>query len=206
MNNNLLNVVDYLLDGISFIINNYLPENDIITSYNEELRNIIIEDQNINNYKFLEIPIKHLHVRDKIQKYSLTNNYLINEYEQKQYYRLYLFIILPNDIFVKLYRSTNNFVNWNIHTFDLFTFFLDLYANNIIKPNNNIDNISNFIIDKFKFKSSLIFNKDLIYTTYQNLIIELNIVFYNLTYNDLKNKIIHNDLYGIFISNYIKNI
>ena len=206
MNNNLLNVVDYLLDGISFIINNYLPENDIITSYNEELRNIIIEDENINNYKFLEIPIKHLQVRDKIQKYSLTNNYLINEYEQKQYYRLYLFIILPNDIFVKLYRSTNNFVNWNIHTFDLYTFFLDLYANNIIKPNNNIDNISNFIIDKFKFKSSLIFNKDLIYTTYQNLIIELNIVFYNLTYNDLKNKIIHNDLYGIFISNYIKNI
>ena len=206
MNNNLLNVVDYLLDGISFFINNYLPENDIITSYNEELRNIIIEDENINNYKFLEVPIKHLQVRDKIQKYSLTNNYLINEYEQKQYYRIYLFIILPNDIFVKLYRSTNNFVNWNIHTFDLFTFFLDLYANNIIKPNNNIDNISNFIIDKFKFKSSLIFNKDLIYTTYQNLIIELNIVFYNLTYNDLKNKIIHNDLYGIFISNYIKNI
>lgn len=209
-NNKLLRVVDYLLDGISIFVNNYLPENDIILGYNEELRNIIIEDENINNYKFLEVPIQYLYIRDKIKKYSLTNNYFRNEYKQIQYYRLYLFIILPNDIFVKIYRSTNNFVNWNINTFDLFTFFLDLYANNIIKTNRNntniIENISNIIIDKYKYKSSVNYNKELLLNAFEELIIELNIILYNLSNNDLRIKIIHNDLYGNFITNIVKNI
>ena len=101
---------------------------------------------------------------------------------------------------LKLYRSTNDFNNWEVHTFEIFTFLLDLYANNILKNNdeNNkiIENLSTIIINKYNFQSSIFINNDILHIGYKELIIDFNIIANNLSSYDLKINIPHNDLYS----------
>jgi hypothetical protein len=203
--------LDCVLDGANYLMNQVLPDKEILKDCFEKIRDIKIDNKDeLDNFNFLEIPTKYLYIRDKIQKYSLTNNFSLNKYQQIEYYRIYLFIILPNDIFLKLYRSTNDFNNWEVHTFEIFTFLLDLYANNILKNNdeNNkiIENLSTTIIHKYNFQSSIFINNDILHIGYKEFIIDFNIIANNLSNYDLKINIPHNDLYGDFMSSIIQNM
>jgi hypothetical protein len=203
--------LDCVLDGANYLMNQVLPDKEILKDCFEKIRDIKIDNKDeLDNFNFLEIPTKYLYIRDKIQKYSLTNNFSLNKYQQIEYYRIYLFIILPNDIFLKLYRSTNDFNNWEVHTFEIFTFLLDLYANNILKNNdeNNkiIENLSTTIINKYNFQSSIFINNDILHIGYKEFIIDFNIIANNLSNYDLKINIPHNDLYGDFMSSIIQNM
>ena len=203
--------LDCVLDGANYLMNQVLPDKEILKDCFVKIRDIKIDNKDeLDNFNFLEIPTKYLYIRDKIQKYSLTNNFSLNKYQQIEYYRIYLFIILPNDIFLKLYRSTNDFNNWEVHTFEIFTFLLDLYANNILKNNdeNNkiIENLSTTIINKYNFQSSIFINNDILHIGYKEFIIYFNIIANNLSSYDLKINIPHNDLYGDFMSSIIQNM
>ena len=197
--------LDCVLNGANYLINQVLPEKDILKDYFERINNIKIDNKDeLDNYNYLEIPTKYLYIRDKIQKYSLTNNFIINKFQQIEYYRLYLFIILPNDVFLKLYRSTNDFNDWEVHTFELFTFLLDLYANNILKNDEDnhkiIENLSVSIINKYNFKSSKFIGKNILNNAHKEFIIDFNMITHNLSNYDLKINIPHNDLYSSTMS------
>ena len=197
--------LDYVLNGANYLMNQVLPEKEILKNYFEKINDIKIDNEDeLNKYYYLEIPNKYLYIRDKIQKYSLTDNFIINKYQQIEYYRLYLFIILPNDVFLKLYRSSNDFNEWEVHTFELFTFLLDLYANNILKNNEDnhkiIENLSSSIINKYNFKSSKFIENNILNEAYKEFIIDFNMITHNLSNYDLKINVPHNDLYSTALS------
>lgn len=122
--NYLTNTFDYCLEKTYGYINNYLPDSIILKNHKELLD--IYEGENL---------------RDYIEKYSKNVNKIPSEiFERLQLYKLYLYSFLPNNIYLKLFRDTNNFYSWTTDDFNDFTHLIDLYANDKLK-NNYHDNI-----------------------------------------------------------------
>jgi hypothetical protein len=191
--------IDTLLDGINYVITNILPEKEIITEYSNYMKEIKITSEEkdlLKVYDILEVPVSYLYVRNQLEKYQFQPQ--INT-EQKHFYKLYFYIILPNDTFIKLVRASNNFMNWSVRTFELFTFLLDLYV-------NNVENLTYTAMNKYNFSLKNKITEDELLDAKKDLSYFYDLIIKNLSPYDLKINILHIELYDEYLNKFINSI
>jgi len=199
-----------VLDNIINSDDNNDDNNDDINNDDKNSSNLN-DKYNIINYQFclylLNIISQYRLDLQKLEKINFLqeNKNNLNKNNKSyfryntHYYKLYLFYALPNNVFLKLYKITDDFSNWKPKTFFIFLVFIDLYMlNQINKIKENKyenDEFINNYFNKLKYNKSILSKQDLIYFLiiyYNQLERYLDIIYDNMEPIDIRNNFIHN--------------
>lgn len=203
-NNKIISVTEDNYEIIYNNINNINSDDfEIIDDYINERYN---DKYNMINYQFCLYLLNNINIYkldlQKLEKINfLLENFNISKINKcnTYYYKLYLFYALPNNIFLKLYKTTDNFFNWKPKTFFIFLVLIDLYMleqiNKIKQNKYENDEFINNYFNKLKYDKNIISKKDLTYLLsiyYIQLERYLDIICHNMHPIDVHNNFIHN--------------
>jgi len=200
--NILLRFFDGIMDTSSAVIYNVLSDNYIIKNHIDEINKITISTRQEGilqpYYEKLTIPMNQLYIRNQLIKYSFTGLFTRERRDKEsKYYKLYLFINLPYNLYVKLFRQTNDFNRWTSRTYESFTLLLDLYANGIIYDNEEetITNLSPPILQFYNFRTGISIDNMELLDSYKKLKKHYYLIVDNILPLDLKEILHHNELF-----------